>query len=82
MSGLTMDMGLGAGGGYSGPVFSAAGVRGSGGYPDTAPRAATISELAFGPGSGAPAGNAGKHAIVFGLLCFGALIFMAATLPR
>lgn len=75
---LVMDMGLGAGQSYGGPLYSsAADVPVSGGYPDT-------TALAFGPdGMTSSAGSApAKHATVFGVACFIGLIIFWWTLPR
>lgn len=83
MPGLQMAMGLGGNagaGGYSGPVFGAADVPTSGGYPDTAPSRA----MTFGPGStgGGGAQPATIHALSFGVLCFAGLLFLGWALPR
>lgn len=84
MAGLSLNMGLGGGAGYSGPVFGSDGpaaVPASGGYGDTgAGRAMT-----FGPGhvtGGAAGGGRTVHALSFGVVCFGLLLFMAWALPR
>lgn len=81
MAGLNLSMGLGSGGSYRGPVFGADGpaaVPASQGYPDTG-----NSALLFGP-SGVSGGGMGPHhhSMIFGLACFGLLIFMAWALPR
>lgn len=81
MAGLFMNMGLGQGGSYSGPVYGSDGpsaVPASQGYPDTSSAA-----LLFGPGgmSGGGKGSA-AHGLMFGLACFGVLLFMAWALPR
>lgn len=75
-----MQMGLGGGGGYRGPVFGGDGpaaVPASGGYPDT-----SASAMLFGPSgmSGGPASP--KHSLLFGVACFAGLIFFAWALPR
>lgn len=89
MPGLKMNMGLGGqagGGAYLGPVFGSDGgaaVAGSGGYGDTG--RGTIAGLAFGPSGvtgGAGGGGVHGHALVFGVVCFTALLFLAWALPR
>lgn len=83
---MFLDMGLGAQSGasmYAGPAYSSpASVAGSGGYGDTG--RGSITGLAFGPQgvTGGGAADPGKHALVFGILCFAGLLFMAWTLPR
>ena len=76
-----MDMGLGAGAGYQGPVFSATAtdVPTSGGYGD-----AGYGQMAFGPG-GVADGGMGKHqahATTFGIISFVLLVVYWWTLPR
>jgi hypothetical protein len=89
MAGLKMNVGLGGSGGaagYAGPVYSipggAADVPGSGGYGDTG--RGGLTGLSFGP-AGTSAGMASSpaaHATLFGIACFGLLLFMAWALPR
>ena len=81
MAGLNLNMGLGAGGAYSGPIYGADSpyaVPASQGYADTSSAA-----LLFGPGVVSGGGrDPGAHAFVFGLGCFAVLIFFAWALPR
>jgi hypothetical protein len=80
--GITMNMGLGSAGTYSGPVFGGdgpSGVPATGGYADTGAGRA----LMFGPGQVSGGGpNPTAHAFAFGVACFAALIFLAWALPR
>lgn len=83
MAGLNLNMGLGAGGSYAGPVYGAegpSGVPASMGYPDTSNSAL----LEFGPGGYAGGGsrNPAAHSLMFGLACFAGLIILAWVLPR
>lgn len=80
MAGLTLNMGLGGAGTYQGPVYGSDGpaaVPASQGYPDTGNAA-----LLFGPGGTSGGPDPATHGLVFGLFCFGVLIFFAWALPR
>jgi hypothetical protein len=81
MAGLVMNMGLGGGASYSGPVFGSDGgaaVPATVGYPDTAPGRA----MTFGPGGVSGGSTPTVHALAFGVVCFAALVFIGWVLPR